>query len=97
MSLRERGRSTCVRRVNLAGQRVKACRRLAAGEARRGDVLRDFPTGHHLLCGEQLRAAGARPHPAVVMAWPGSGWSIAGDELGGGRSSGQLVRVAAMA
>ena len=83
--------------VKPAGQRVKACRRLAAGKARRGGVLRDLPTGLHLLHGEQLRAAGARPHPAVVMAWPGSGRSIAGDELGGGRSSGQLVRVAAMA
>ena len=67
------------------------------GEARRGGVLRELPTGHHLLRGEQLQAAGARPHPAVVMAWPGSGRSIAGDELGGGRSSGQLVRVAAVA
>ena len=97
MSVRERGEVNPRQQVNLAGQRVKACRRLAAGEARRGGVLRDLPTGLHLLRGEQLRAAGARPHPAVVMAWPGSGRSIAGDELGGGRSSGQLVRVAAVA
>ena len=83
--------------VKPAGQRVKACRRLAAGEARRGGVLRDLPIGLHFLRGEQLRAAGARPHPAVVMAWPGSGRSIAGDEFGGGRSSGQLVCVAVVA
>ena len=86
-----------VRHGQLAGQRVKACRRLAAGEARRGGVLRDLPTGHHLLRGEQLRAAGARSHPAMVMAWPGSGRSITGEELGGGRSLGQLVRVAEVA
>ena len=81
--------------VKPTGQWVKACRRLAAGEARRGGVLRDLPTGLHFLRGKQLRAAGARPHPAVVMAWPGSGRSIAGDELGGGQDSGVLVAAVA--
>ena len=76
---------------------VKACRRLATGEARCGGVLRDLPTGHHLARGEHLRGAGTRPHPTTVVVWPGSGWSIAGDELGGGRGSGVLVLVAAVA
>ena len=52
MSVRERGEVNPRQQVNLAGQRVKACRRLAAGEARRGGALRKSPTGHHLMRGE---------------------------------------------
>ena len=53
-------------------------------------MLRNSPTGRHLLRGGQLRAAGDRPHPAMVVAWPGSGRSFAGVDLGGRRSSGEL-------
>ena len=80
-----------------AGQRVSGRRRLAAGEDRRGGVLRDSPTGRHLLRGGQLRAAGDRPHPAMVVAWPGSGRSFAGDEAKRRLKLGQLVRGAAVA
>ena len=59
-----------------------------AGEASRGGEPRVLPTGLGLARGAQLRDADARPHPTVVVAWPGSGQSGAGDELGGGRSSG---------
>ena len=63
-------------------------RRLAAGEARRGGVVRVLPTERRLAHGAQLRDADARPHPTVVVARPGSGRSGVGDELGGGRSLG---------
>ena len=63
-------------------------RRLDAGEASRGGEPRVLPTGLGLARGAQLRDADARPHPTVVVARPGSGRSGAGDELGGGRSSG---------
>ena len=63
-------------------------RRLDTGEASRGGEPRVLPTGLGLARGAQLRDADARPHPTVVVARPGSGRSGAGDELGGGRSSG---------
>ena len=80
-----------------AGQRVSGHRCLAAGESKRGGALRDSPTERRLARGAQLRDVYARPHPTVVVARPWSGRSGVGDELGGGRSSGQLVRVAAVA
>ena len=67
---------------------VQTHRRLDAGEASRGGEPRVLPTGLGLARGAQLRDADARPHPTVVVARPGSGRSGAGDELGGGRSSG---------
>jgi len=63
-------------------------RRLDAGAASCGGEPRVLPTGLGLARGAQLRDADARPHPTVVVARPGSGRSGAGDELGGGRSSG---------
>ena len=86
--MRERGKSNRAVGSTHAGQRVSGRRRLAAGESRRGGALRDSPTGRRLAREAQLRDADARPHPTVVVARPGSGRSGAGDELGGGRSSG---------
>ena len=86
MSVRERGEGNPRQQVNLAGQRVKTCRRLAAGEARRGGALRKSPTGHQLMRGEQLRVAGNEPRCLVVVGGLGVAGNVAGDEPCGRRS-----------
>ena len=94
MSVRERGEVNPRQQVNLAGQRVKTCRRLAAGEARRGGALRKSPTGHQLMRGEQLRVARNEPRRLVVVVGLGVAGNVAGDEFGGDRGSGELGLVA---
>ena len=72
--------------IKPAGQRVKACRRLAAGEARRGGGSAISRSDDKMGGGECLRVAGSKPQRLVVMVGFGVVGNIVGDDLGGRRS-----------
>ena len=62
--------------VKLVVKTGQTRRRLAAGEAKRGGVLRKTAVGHGSSCGWVRWRALALPHRMVVVAGPG----VAGDD-----------------
>ena len=63
-------------------------RRLAAGEAERGDASGFVHSGNQMGGGEHLRVAGDEPQLLVVVVELGVAGNGASDELGGRRSLG---------
>ena len=65
-------------------------RRLAADEARRGGAVRVSCSTDQMDGGDHLRVAGNEPRRLVVVVELGVAGNIAGDELCGCRSSGEV-------
>ena len=65
-------------------------RRRVAGEARDGGGIRNSSSGDQIDGGERLRGAGACARPVVAVGDVGVAGDVAGDDLGGRRSSGEV-------
>ena len=81
-----------MRQDDVSGQRNspgQTCRRLAAGEARRGGGSALVLSGDQMSGGGHLRVAGSKPQLLVVVVELGVAGNVASDDLGGRRSSGE--------
>ena len=94
MSVRGRGQTPGQIGSNPAGQRQSTRRRLAGGGSRRGGAARVSHSGDQMGGGGHLRGAGGAPLPLVVVVGPEVAGIIAGDDVSGCRSSGELGVVA---
>ena len=79
-----------VKQGQIPSQWGQTDRRLDAGEASRGGEPRVCVSGDQTAGGGHLRDADARPHRVVVAAGPGVAGVVAGDDLGGRRSSDEV-------